>query len=121
MNRWLVSASIVSAIAFLVHLVVGGAQFHQPALARLEPVDGAILSAVWHAVSLVLALNALFFLRAARPGAAAHALQPTLTALAFAVTFLGYGLVRLGSLTATPQWTIFLAIAVLGILGWRRA
>lgn len=121
MNRWLLAAAVFSAVACLVHLVVGGQAFYQPALGRLGLVDSAILSAVWHGVSLVLAINAVAFFVAARPGASpSSALQPTAIALSFALTFLGYGLVRLGSVTATPQWSIFLLIGVLGLVGWRR-
>ena len=121
MNRWLVAAAVLSAAACLVHLFVGGTAFYQPALALLGEVDGAIFSAVWHGVSLILAINTVAFFMAARPHAlAGFALQPTAIALSLAVTFLGFGLVRLGSLTATPQWTIFLLIGVLGLIGWRR-
>lgn len=122
MNRWLLAAAALSAIACVVHLFVGGPAFYQPALARLGDVDDAILSAVWHGVSLVLAINTVAFFVAARSGVASTlAVQPTAIALAFAFTFLGYGLVRLGSVTATPQWSIFLLIGLLGLIGWRRA
>ncbi len=121
MNRWLVAAAVLSAVACLVHLFVGGPAFYAPALTHLGDVDGAILSAVWHGVSLILAINTVAFALAAQPlEPAASSLQPTAIALSLAVTFLGFGLVRLSSLTATPQWTIFLLIGVLGLIGWRR-
>ncbi len=121
MNRWLLAAAVLSAVACLVHLFLGGTAFYGPALTRLGEVDGAILAAVWHGVSLILAINAVAYALAARPQATAvSSLQPTAIALSLAVTFLGFGLVRLGSLTATPQWTIFLLIGIFGLIGWRR-
>lgn len=99
----------------------GGASFYRPLAARIDGADAAILSAVWHGVTLVLAANAIAFLASARQGdARALALQPTAIAFGFALTFLGYGFVRLGALFATPQWTIFLAIGLLGLAGLRR-
>lgn len=122
MQRWFLSAAALSAVALLVHAFVGGAQFYRPLLATTGAVDAAILSAIWHGVTFMLAINALAYFAAARPGGArALALQPTAIALAFAATFLGYGLLRTGSLFAAPQWTLFLPIGLLGLAGLRRS
>lgn len=120
MNRWFVAAAGLSAVACIVHVFVGGAAFYRPLLTRADGADAAIRSAVWHGVTIVLAANAIAFLHAARGGGVrALAMQPTAIAFGFALTFLGYGLVRLGSLAATPQWTIFLPIGLAGLAGLR--
>lgn len=122
MNRWFLAAAILSAIACLVHVLAGGEAFYRPLLARIDGVDAAILSAVWHGVTILLAINAAAFFFAARSGGMrALAFQPTVIAFGFALTFLGYGLVRLGALFETPQWTIFLPIGLLGLAGLRRS
>jgi len=123
MNRWLLAAGTLAAIAAAIHVFVGGPAVYHPLLASsLDPTAKAVWSSVWHGVSVALVANAVAMLLAARGGAAARgaAILATAIAFGFAATFLGYGMVRLGSPAATPQWTIFLAIAVLATIGLRR-
>ena len=110
------------ALTFLVHVFMGGPEFHEPYQTVLDdPLLRAMAAVLWHAVSVVLAVLALgLWLLARRPDPALEAVISGVQ-LGFAGLFLWYGMVQLGSLMPMPQWMIFLALPVLTRLGqWQR-
>jgi hypothetical protein len=120
MNFWLVSASIVSVVTFGIHVFAGGPMLHAPLLrSALHPVAKSVWSVVWHAVSALIALNAVAYFLAARSGvdALTIAAYPLASSLCAIVLFLFYGITRLGNLTQMPQWTLFLASSALAVVG----
>jgi hypothetical protein len=109
------AAAAMSILTAAMHVFGGGPQFHEPALASgMSAVWQALFSTIWHQVTAFLLLNSVFLLWPAATGR----ISPTVLALiaaqntAFALMFLGYGWMRLGSVLVLPQWIIFLGISL---------
>ena len=101
MNYWLVLASALSLLTCGVHIFAGGREIHTPMIASaLHPVMKAIWSVVWHAVTIIMLMNAVAFLYAAQNPDTAWivSIYPIVTSLACAGLFLFYGVARLGSI-----------------------
>lgn len=83
-----------------------------------EPAK-AVWSVVWHAVTAVMALGGLALIAAAFLPAYALALSilPISLFLTAAGLFIVYGQKRLGTIRVLPQWTAFLVISTLGLIG----
>ena len=124
MNPWILIAAGLSSVTLLIHLFGGGSEVHQPILASdLSVLLKAYGSILWHAVTVVLAVNSMALLIAVRD----RALQKPLVCLivgqyfGFAVLFGIYGLSRLGTLLPMPQWIIFCLIGAVALIGLRRS
>lgn len=120
MNLWLIAAGIGALLLDIIHITLGGREFHKPMLASsASDAAKALWSVVWHATTAIMALGGLALIAAGL--FAEHAM--TLAALPIgifltaAVLFLFYGAKRLGNVSTLPQWTAFLAISALGIVG----
>ncbi len=124
MSKWILAASILSVLTFLIHVFVGGPEIHVPVLeSAFSPMVKAVLSVVWHATSAMLAINAVALFLAARSTVHRLGLVLLVSAqnLAFAVLFIYYGLAHLGTLLPMPQWIIFIALTGLSLAGLRSA
>ncbi len=120
MNYWLLSAGITALLLDLVHIFLGGREIHRPMVAAHWPEPAkAIWSVVWHAVTALIALGGVALIVAAvlPDQALALAALPIALFLAFAGLFIGYGLIRLGTVRILPQWIAFLGISALGLIG----
>ncbi len=120
MNKPLFAAACLSALAFGIHVFIGGPGIHEPLLAsNASDLVRAVGSVIWHAVSSHLLLNALALLYAARNPSAAKplAILVAFQYLGFVALFIGYGLARFGSVAVLPQWTGFLVMSVLALWG----
>ena len=120
MNLWLFAAGICAILLGVVHVFPGGREFHRPMLASSLPApDRAAWSVLWHAMSAILLFGGLALIAAAYLPAQALGLGvlPVALFMASALLFIGYGLRRLGSLRILPQWTAFLVISGLAIVG----
>ena len=120
MNLWLLSAGIAALLLDLVHIFLGGREIHRPMVAAHWPEPAkAIWSVVWHAVTALIALGGVALIVAAvlPDQALALAALPIALFLAFAGLFIGYGLIRLGTVRILPQWIAFLGISALGLIG----
>jgi len=120
-NSWLLAAAALMALTTVVHLFAGGPENYTPLRAStLDPLVISTLSVVWHAISLLLAMQAvaLYYLAKRRNPAFAWALLAY--NLGFALLFVAYGLADFGTLWRLPQWIAFLATAVLTWAGTRR-
>ncbi len=123
MNYWHLAAAGLSALTAIAHVFGGGPEFHQPMLAsELGSHVKAGFSVVWHATTIMLVVNSglLFFAAINRPEGRAFALVVVLQYLPYAVIFLFFGMMRLGNITALPQWTVFLLVAGLALVGLKR-
>ena len=120
MNVWLALAAALAAMTTLIHIVLGGREIATPLLAteRLQAVPKFTLYYCWHLVTIVLAALALAFgLVATGQGSRDLALFATAGAALFGLWGLGMiGLFRL-RIAHFPQWALFAAIAVSGMLG----
>jgi len=120
MNYWILSSGILSIGTMFLHIIGGGREVHVPVLeSELSTGLKAILSIIWHAITAILAINGAALLWAA----ASPELQKPLVLLvsfqylAFAILFIFYGWIRLGTLLPMPQWIIFIALAGLALAG----
>ncbi|MBZ0260537.1 MAG: hypothetical protein K8F90_08055 [Hyphomicrobiales bacterium] len=107
---WCFAAAAVSLGTALLHVIGGGPEFHEPALASAMSAQWkAAFSAIWHEVTALLAINGLFLAAAGmtwRRNRMVLALTLALNA-AFGVLFIAYGLARLGDVTQLLQWVLF--------------
>lgn len=120
MNPWLLASGLCAILLGLVHIFPGGREFHRPMVASLWPEPAkAAWSVVWHAMSAILLFGGIALIAAARwpEYALALAALPLALFLATAALFVGYGLTRLGSVRILPQWTAFLILSGLCVLG----
>ena len=118
---WTRLAAALMGLTFLLHVLSGGPEVHAPLQSALhDPFLAAFAAVLWHAVSVVLAVLAggLWVLAERRDPAWEAALSAI--QLGFAALFVFYGLTRLGTLVAMPQWLIFLAIPALTRFGQSR-
>jgi hypothetical protein len=113
---WCFAAGISSFIITVLHMVGGGPQFHNPALASTLPDAWKVaFSTVWHEVTALLFLNGIFLFATGltwRKNTLALLLMLLLN-LAFAALFFGYGLERLGSPWILLQWILFAGVSVM--------
>lgn len=120
MNRWLAIAGGFATLITVAHVIGGGSDVHVPLLASQPDTElGAYISVLWHCITAALllitvALWVATFAPRHRPALAWVAIA---LSVAFAAVFIGYGLTRLDSLMIMPQWTVFLLIAALSVVG----
>ena len=122
MNKWILSASILAGLTLLIHTFGGELLFHTPALqSDLSIENKVVLSVIWHSITSVLALSFVAFIFAARSMRNNNPLLIFIAAqyAAIACLFIGFGLLRLGSLAVMPQWSILLLIVALTLIGTR--
>ncbi|MFM7446921.1 MAG: hypothetical protein ACKO2N_24015, partial [Tabrizicola sp.] len=104
----------------LIHVFPGGKEIHRPMVSSelVAPLK-AVWSVVWHGVTVVLAFGGIALITAAffPEQALALAALPIAVFLGFAGLFIAYGILRLGTIWTLPQWTAFLVIAGLGLVG----
>lgn len=120
MNAWLLAAGIAALLLDLVHIFPGGREIHRPMVAAHWPEPAkAVWSVVWHAVTAVMAFGGVALIAAAflPDHALALSVLPIALFLAFTGLFIVYGAMRLGTLRVLPQWTAFLFISTLGLIG----
>ncbi len=122
MNKWILSAGILSLLTLLAHVFGGGPEIHDPVLESDLLVElKAVLSVIWHAITAILAINGVALFMASRHARYQKPIVLLIAGqyLAFAALFIFYGWIRLGTLAPMPQWTIFIAISVLALAGLR--
>ena len=115
MNIWLLTASALSALLLLAHILGGGKDVHKPMLSSALSVElKAYASILWHATTGLLSVGTGALLWAAMGWGEGMATAILMQYLAFAGLFLFYGFKRLKSVWILPQWTAFLLICALG-------
>lgn len=123
MSKSILLAAVISTITIGLHVYGGGKEVHQPILsANLTTILKAYTSILWHAVTVVLAINSAgLILLAFKPFQfKGLGLLISLQYLAFAGLFIFYGISKLGTLFSMPQWIIFIILAALTLFGTRR-
>lgn len=122
-NKMVFVAGVLSVLTLLIHIFGGGPEVHDPVLQSTLSVElKAVLSVIWHAISLVLFINATALFIAAKSPMLQKPIVILVSSqyLAFAALFIFYGVTHLGSLLPMPQWIIFMALAAIGLIGLRR-
>ncbi|KZL14494.1 hypothetical protein [Pseudovibrio sp. Ad37] len=124
MNKWLLASGILSLLLMLVHVFLGGPEIHGAVLGSdLHPVVIAVLSVVWHGITVVMLVNGVLLLAAAfREELAAGVAWVVIGQYGgFTLLFIYYGLTQLGNLMDMPQWISFAIIAGCVVMGLRKA
>ena len=117
-NRPMFAASLIMGCAAFIHFFAGGLEIYDPLRSSSQDMLViSVLSVVWHFVSVQLVLMALALYHLARHPNRALFVFLLATQIGFTLLFLGYGTVDMGSLMPMPQWTIFLAVALLMVWG----
>ncbi len=122
MNKWILAASLLSALIVPAHVFGGGPEFHQVLLeSDLSDRVKAGFSTIWHFTTLSMLINSAVLLMAAISRLDMRTAVWAVMAqyAAFAGLFAFYGMSRLGNLTDLPQWTAFLGVVVLAAFGLR--
>jgi hypothetical protein len=124
MNKWILAAGTLSALTLAVHVFAGGPEVHVAMLAlagAFPDVLKTFISVMWHAITVILAIDSAALLLAMRYSPSQKALVWFVCAqyVAFAALFVFYGAFGLGSLLIMPQWIVFLLIPGLAIAGLR--
>jgi len=123
MNTWLAGAAGFAALTTVIHVIGGGQTVYSPLLATQSSAElGAYVSVLWHGVTAALFLIAVTLGIAAIKPQNRQALGwvAIFLSAAFFAVFVGYGLSELGNLTVMPQWSVFLLICALAIIGVTR-
>ncbi len=122
MNKLILSAGMLSVLTLFAHVFGGGPEIHAPVLESDLPLElKAVLSVIWHAVTVVLVINsvALFLAAKSKGGEKMLVLLVSGQYLAFAALFVFYGITHLGTLLPMPQWGVFLLMPALALTGLR--
>lgn len=126
MNKWIFSAGALSLVTLFVHIFAGGPEIHETLLslgATFPSMLKAFISVMWHAISVILAINSIALFLAVWAPRMKHALVGVSVSqyIAFAILILYYGFSCLESAMPMPQWIIFLVISALAIAGLLRS
>jgi hypothetical protein len=122
-NYWLAASAALAVLTAAVHVLAGTPEIQGPLLgASFERPVTLELYAAWHLVSVALIVSAGVLVWAAwkrRPSDALLVAMVSALWLLFAAVFVVVDLLLAGStgLLAAPQWTILLAVGVLGFVG----
>mgnify|MGYP000165061992 CR=1 FL=1 len=121
-NSWFLIAAVVMAATTLIHIFVGGPEVYVPLRqSAMDDLVVSVMSVVWHAISVLLAIMAVGLAWLWRNQNPAMAWFIAAIQIGFAVLFLCYGWIDLGTLWPMPQWIIFLVGPLLILCGLRRA
>jgi len=124
MNKPLIAASLLAALTTIVHIFVGGADIAGPLLASTLAAEPRLtLYAVWHMVSVALALSAVALFIGSLPR---HAQAARYLVLFVSALWCAFGAVVLTVAAAQaeviwflklPQWVLLLPVGMLGFWG----
>lgn len=122
MNKWIFSAGVLSSLTFFVHVFAGGPEIHDTLLtlgSHFPSMLQAFISVMWHAVSVILAINSVALLVAAWKPYIQHVLVGFVLCqyIAFVGLFILLGLTRLDSVLQMPQWILFVVISSVALPG----
>jgi len=119
-NMWLIAAATLSLTTTGLHVIGGTPEIMAPLNNSDAPaLSKGIAEVMWNQITLLLLIGTWVFWRAAsRPNIAADLLQ-TIIVLYVGITFLfiASGISLFGSIWVMPQWTLFLVMAGLAVLG----
>ena len=121
MNKWIAAASALMALTVIAHVFGGGPEVNDIVSASgLPPTVRALSSVVWHGITLMLVLATLALAYLATHDNPAMEAFLGLWQLGLAALFIGYGIMQLGTVWLTPQWTVFITMPLLTYIGSRR-
>lgn len=119
-KKWHFAACAVTLITFAAHVFAGGPENYMPLRdSSLSAIPKSTLSVVWHMITVQLAVFAIALWWLARTANPALLVLLVVSNLGFAAVFLVYSIHDFATPFALPQWTAFVATALLVGLGAR--
>jgi hypothetical protein len=118
-------SAILMALTVALHVIGGGNDVHEPLQSALRtqgsaPELIAIAAVIWHLVTVAIAGLAYGLWVLARRNDAQLEILISGIQLGFTAVFIAYGIVRLGTPWAMPQWVLFIVSPILTRLGQSR-
>ena len=118
MNWFLLAATILSFVTFMVHLIIGGREIAAPLLkSGLDPISKLTAYYCWHMATLMLlSMTGAFSYALFSPGNVA--LVVTMMIFSIGCTLLSFGLIiayRVSPMQL-PQWLFFILISIFAAL-----
>lgn len=122
-NMWLLVAALLSFATTALHVVGGTPEIMSPLNASNAPLlSKGIAEVMWNQITLLLIVGGWVFWRAATHSKAPVELLLTIIALYSGITilFIASGIGLFASVWVMPQWTLFLVMVLLAIVGLAR-
>lgn len=122
-NMWLLVAALLSIATTALHVVGGTPEIMSPLNASNAPLlSKGIAEVMWNQITLLLIVGGWVFWRAATRSKAPAELLLTIIALYSGITilFIASGVGLFSSVWVMPQWTLFLVMVLLAIVGLAR-
>lgn len=119
-NMWLIAAATLSLATAGLHVIGGTPEIMDPLNSSNAPaLSKGIAEVMWNQITLLLLIGTWVFWRAASRSNIAGDLLQTIIALYLGITFLfiASGISLFKSIWVMPQWTLFLVMAGLAIVG----
>ncbi|MCF6273705.1 MAG: hypothetical protein L3J37_11060 [Rhodobacteraceae bacterium] len=121
MNFWYLAATVLTIVTIGAHVIGGGPEIHKPVLeSELAKDVKAVVSVIWHAITAILVLSAIWMGLAAMGRGSGAVPYIAAQFFAFSGLFMLYGALRLGSPFIFPQVYIFLILGLLAGVGYWR-
>lgn len=122
-NMWLLVAALLSFATAALHVVGGTPEIMSPLNASNAPLlSKGIAEVMWNQITLLLIVGGWVFWRAATRSKSPAELLLTIIALYSGITilFIASGIGLFSSVWVMPQWTLFLVMVLLAIVGLTR-
>lgn len=119
-NKYWISAGIISAITFIIHLTLGQVDLVNPLLeSELTTQVKTEFLAVWHMVSIVLLATAFLYIYNGIKN-----FTSSITICLLSNLYLGFGVIFILSgiyfSIFVPQWILLIPIGILGLVGIKK-
>ncbi|WP_299347741.1 hypothetical protein [uncultured Maritalea sp.] len=119
-NMWLMAAALISFATTALHVFIGTGQIMDPLYASDAPaLTKGLAEVMWNQITLLLLVGGgvLWWAATHSQTAVQFSLTIIVLYLGIAILFVVSGLNRFGGLWVMEQWTLFLLMAVLAIVG----
>ncbi len=121
MDYWYLAATALSVLTIGAHVIGGGPAIHQPVLQSGLAADvKAVISVIWHAITAIMVLSAIWLGLAAFGQNMGGAPYIAAQFFAFSGLFMLYGSLRVGAPFIFPQFYIFFILGLLVSVGYWR-
>ena len=121
MSKTFLGLAIYMALVTGVHVMMGGPEYASVFKAELSTDEYRAMALVlWHAVTVILILLSLAYLRLAKRFNNDLLWFTTAIQIGWAALFVYYGLSWVGDLITLPQWILFLISPIVAHIAARR-
>lgn len=122
-NMWLMCAGLLSLAITALHVIGGTPEIMHPLYASNTPeLSKGIAEVMWNEISLLCIVAGCILSWAAVKPKVAFDLSFAIIAIYLGITvlFIAAGISRFADIWVMPQWTLFLTVSILAIIGLYR-